>query len=172
MQLTFTKISDKEYISQVLLPDGTQYEVKSYDKVKWLPHDLGHCVIENDLKLKHGFWGCVEAGAIVPSMRLIAGKPKPKAMAHSEKVLREAGQRANEAEVWVGFFLYAAEEKLDQSPNFFQSKLNNMWLSGKSERQTVPFAQARQLCQQLRELRIQWQILQDGESLSFKWSAK
>lgn len=172
MELTFTKISAVEYNSRVLLTNGLQYEVRSYDKAAWLPHDLGHYVVESDLKLKQGFWGCVEAGAIVPSMRLVAGKLNPRAMEHSQKVLRQAGQRATEAEVWVGFFLYAAENKLDQSPNLFQSKLNNMWLSGKPERQIVPFAQARQLCQQLRYLSTEWQILEDGKSLNFKWAVR
>lgn len=170
MEVTFTKISDRQYISHVVRDDGVEFEVKGYDNPKWLPHDLVHFFVEQALGLKYGFWGCVKAGALFDSMRLIKGQLKYNSQSKSKEILRMAGQHNMEAEVWVGFFSHIIPKQLDQNPQALKVALREIWQTNQPERKAVALEEVNQICKELRALYQEWEFLADGQTLTFKWN--
>jgi hypothetical protein len=77
MNITFTRSGEHTYTTSALRDDGVMLEVPSYDRTSPLPHDLAHYVVERELGLNHGFWGCVAAGAIYAGIKVIAGRRRP-----------------------------------------------------------------------------------------------
>ena len=64
-------------MTQVLRDDGVSLEVQSFDRTSTFPHDVAHYIVERELKLEHGFWGCVASGGVFGSVRVIAGRRRP-----------------------------------------------------------------------------------------------
>jgi len=61
MEITFTKTAGRKYEVLVHRDDGVVLEVQSFDRPVRLPHDIAHFVVESELSLKHGLWGCSPA---------------------------------------------------------------------------------------------------------------
>lgn len=63
VEITFLKQTERDYEVFVRRDDGVALQVRSFDRQRRLPHDIAHFVVENELRLQHGFWGLLAAGA-------------------------------------------------------------------------------------------------------------
>src|ERR1700741_2986072 len=105
MQLTVRRLDlDGRYETDITRDDGVSFRVKGVAHAFAIPHDLAHYAIERALRLEHGFWGCIAAGAVFPTMTYLAGRRKPKAAERSKTVLKANGRALVEAEVIVRIF--------------------------------------------------------------------
>src|SRR5947209_2355421 len=102
MQIDFIRESERRLVSVAVRDDGVSVQVPGYGPVAPLPHDLGHFVVERELRLQEGFWGSVAAGAIFPGMAVLTGRQRPHAAERSAAVIRQNGARITQAEVLVG----------------------------------------------------------------------
>src|SRR5436309_3270702 len=127
MEITFTRTGEHTYTTSALRDDGVLLEVASYDRTFALPHDLAHYVVERELGLKRGFWGCVAAGATFGSVKVLSGRRPPHAGERSQAVIREAGQQGTEAEVLVGVMLSIMHEGLESHWPAARAALNRAW---------------------------------------------
>jgi hypothetical protein len=67
--------------------DRVTLELRSYDR-KWrVPHDLAHAVTERELNLSGGVFGCLAAGALFSSARVIEGRCRYDARERSRRLL-------------------------------------------------------------------------------------
>ncbi|MTD59085.1 hypothetical protein [Amycolatopsis pithecellobii] len=67
--------------------DRVTLEMRSYDR-KWrVPHDLAHAVTERELRLGGGVFGCIAAGALFSSVRVLEGRQRHDAAALSRQVI-------------------------------------------------------------------------------------
>ncbi len=64
MRIVFTKISDDRHAVAVSRSDGSSERVELETR-EFLRHDLSHFVIESELPIAKGYWGCVAAGASI-----------------------------------------------------------------------------------------------------------
>ncbi|MFF0463945.1 hypothetical protein [Streptomyces mexicanus] len=71
----------------------------SYDRTFRIPHDLAHAVTERELNLGAGVFGCIAAGAVFSSMRVLAGSPRHDAAARSARIVM-----ANARSITVALF--------------------------------------------------------------------
>jgi hypothetical protein len=62
VRITFTKISDRLHAVKITRVDGTMERAALPSREFWR-HDLAHFVIESEVPLRRGYWGCVAAGA-------------------------------------------------------------------------------------------------------------
>lgn len=62
MRIVFSRISDERHSVSVARTDGTCERIEA-DSREFLRHDLAHFVIESELPIRRGYWGCVAAGA-------------------------------------------------------------------------------------------------------------
>src|SRR5207249_535681 len=98
------------------------------------PHDLAHYVVERELGLKRGFWGCVAAGAMFPGIQVRSGRRPPHAAARSQSLIREAGQHGTEAEVLVSVLLSIMREGLENNWPAARAVLSKEWKPSKPSR--------------------------------------
>jgi hypothetical protein len=172
MKITFTRRGERTYTTTVLRDDGVLLEVPSYDRTHLLPHDLAHYVVERELGLQQGFWGCVAAGALFPGMKVISGRQPPHAAARSQSVIREAGQRGTEAEVLVGALLSIMHGGLEDNWPAARAVLDREWRPNKPSRGPLEAEEVKRVCTALRDAQQRFQALAIGESLTVSWAAE
>jgi hypothetical protein len=135
-----------------------------------MPHDLAHFIIEGELGLQHGFWGCAAAGAVLPGMAVVAGRRRPHAVERSRVVLKAAGQRPNEAEHMVRVVLEVALGRLDErSLTQALARINDAWRPPGASRPLLGAAQAERLCSLVRSTQARWGALEPGAQLVLRW---
>lgn len=67
--------------------DHVTLEMRSYDRKFRVPHDLAHAVTERELKLAGGVFGCLAAGAVFSSARVVEGRCRYDARERSRRLL-------------------------------------------------------------------------------------
>ncbi|MBI1929198.1 hypothetical protein HYR99_33750 [Candidatus Poribacteria bacterium] len=165
MTITFKKGHLRSYSATVLRDDGVELKVPGYDRKYLLPHDLAHYIIERELGLQRGFWGCVAVGAILPGMTMISGRQPPRAAARSKSVMKEAGQHGTEAEVLVSVLLDIMHKGLDKNWSAASAILSKAWKPVKPSCGPLTVEEVRTICQMLRDAQEQWQKLPSEEVL-------
>ena len=77
MKLHMSRVEDRRYQTTAVRADGVTVVVASHGFAHRIPRDLAHYAIEQTLDLRHGFWGAVAAGAMLPGVSLAPGQSAP-----------------------------------------------------------------------------------------------
>lgn len=170
MEITFLRGERLTYSTLVRRDDGVVLQVPAYDRLSSLPHDLAHCIVERELGLKRGFWGCVADGALFPGIVMVSGRKPPHAASRSQAILKEAGQQGTEAEVFVELLLRAMHAGWEQDEAAVRAALAEMWRPRKPSRCLPEPKEVRRICEALREVQERWLALETGQSLTLFWS--
>lgn len=146
--------------------DGVTFEMRSYDRKFRVPHDLAHAVTERDLGLRAGVFGCIAAGAVYGSMRVIAGSPRHDAAVRSARVIKANARSLTLAEVLSGV-MHDAVEGSRTGPLF--KIMRAAW--GSVEERPFPYTEPTlaAVAEKLRALTERWSALAPGEELDFAW---
>ena len=78
--------------------DGVTYAMRGAGGGADLPHDLVHALVESELGIADGIWGCVADGVVWHSMRHVSGRRPPHAAERSDRLKRERAERIGRAE--------------------------------------------------------------------------
>jgi hypothetical protein len=170
MELFFSKDSERTYSTTVKREDGVTLKIKGPDRPLRIPHDLAHFVVENELKLKFGFWGKVAAGVVFPGMEVLAGRRKPHAADRAKAVQAQAGQQGIQAEVLVDVMIKIAENNLPMKAA--QKLLKESWKPSKSARETFTAEEITMASRRLKEAESQWMALPVGGTMKFDWHSQ
>jgi len=103
MKLTFKRLEDRKY-ETLIERDGVRYCLNGPGHMFALPHDLEHFVVEQNLRVKNGFWGSIADGAVVKGMSYLDGKRKPHAEERSKAILKANERPLAEIEVIIRLF--------------------------------------------------------------------
>ncbi|MBV9863996.1 MAG: hypothetical protein JO316_01450 [Abitibacteriaceae bacterium] len=173
MEITFTRSGERACATAVRR-QGLTLSVPTYDRPTCLPHDLAHLIVERELGLRRGFWGCVAEGALFPGMSVVEGRQPPRAAAQSKRILHEmqAEQHGTEAEVLVSVLETIAQRKLETDYPAARALLDAMWRPIRPARELPNAQEIRRICMALRDTQEQWQALPVGQSLTFSWSLR
>lgn len=107
MHLTFVPDPRGECRTLIRRADGAEFELASYSRKHVVPHDLVHAVLERELGIPDGIYGCIAAGAVFSSMTQTGGKKRHDAKVRSARILKEAkGIGISEAFASVFFAAY------------------------------------------------------------------
>jgi len=169
MNITFTRTGERTYTTVAVRDDAVTLHVPSFDRTAPLPHDIGHYVVERELGLRRGFWGCVAQGAPFPGITVASGRQPPHAAARSQEIIREAGQQGTHAEVLVGILLGVLHDGLEGSEPAAQARVSAAWQPAKPERGPISAGETLRVCAALRDIRQRWQALAAGQSLCVEW---
>ena len=100
MRLTFRRLADRRPVeTRVERDDGVVFEMRGAGGGAELPHDLVHALVERELRVTDGIWGCVADGVVWRSMRHVSGRQPPHAAERSAALKRERGSRIQQAEL-------------------------------------------------------------------------
>jgi hypothetical protein len=97
LEITFTRTRPRACATTVRR-DRASFELHGFGRTAELPHDLAHYEVERALGLRHGFWGCVAAGATFQSMTLVQGRRQPAWAERSRELLRRHRGELTEAD--------------------------------------------------------------------------
>ncbi|WP_147252415.1 hypothetical protein [Blastococcus sp. TF02A-30] len=97
--MTFTRMGDRRPVETVVeRDDGVVYAMRGAGGGPDLPHDLVHLLVETELGIADGVWGCVSDGVVWGSMRHVSGRRPPHAGERSDALKRERGAAVMHAE--------------------------------------------------------------------------
>jgi hypothetical protein len=97
--LTFRRLADRRPVeTRVERDDGVVFEMRGPGGGAELPHDLVHALVERELRVADGVWGCVADGVVWGSMRHVSGRQPPHAAERSRRLKRDRARRVMAAE--------------------------------------------------------------------------
>jgi hypothetical protein len=159
MRMTFQRMADRRPVETLVeRDDGVVFAMRGSGGGADLPHDLVHAVVESELALADGVWGCVADGVVWGSMRHVSGRRPPHATERSDRLKRErveAVQRAEGLAHVVGRLAY--EEEILPS---------EVAASG------VPGERVEVAVTAVREATRRWAALPVGERWVFEWPTR
>ena len=171
MRITFTKIAPSKCGVVVERQDGRVIRFPTAGASREFPHDVLHYIVESELGVAYGIWGCVAAGGSFPGMRGLGGHRKPHARERSRAIWKIAGQHPTEFEELAGRFQRIALGDLDRSNGEHAlSMINSSWRPEKHARPLYDLPTVRRVCQQIRGWLDTWNSMEAGESVSADWT--
>jgi hypothetical protein len=78
--------------------DGVVFAMRGAGGGSELPHDLVHALVETELGIADGIWGCVADGVVWNSMRHVSGRQPPHAAERSARLKKERAAAIGRAE--------------------------------------------------------------------------
>ena len=97
--MTFSRLADRRPVeTQVERDDGVVFAMRGAGGGADLPHDLVHALVETELRVPDGIWGCVADGVVWHSMRHVSGRQPPHAAELSARLKRERAAAIQRAE--------------------------------------------------------------------------
>jgi hypothetical protein len=90
MRITFRRFPAHTRAHSVIeRDDGVVYRMQEVTSAgPRLPHDLRHLIVERELAVADGLWGCIAAGAVYRSMDHVRGRRPPHAADRSAELTR------------------------------------------------------------------------------------
>jgi hypothetical protein len=99
VRLTFERMADRRPVETLVQrDDGVVFAMRGAGGGADLPHDLVHAVVEKELQIPDGIWGCVADGVVWRSMRHVAGRQPPHAAGRSAGLKQERAAAVQAAE--------------------------------------------------------------------------
>ena len=99
MRLIFRRMADRRPVeTRVERDDGVVFTMRGAGGGTDLPHDLVHAVVEQQLGVGDGIWGCVADGVVWRSMTHLSGRQPPHAADRSQRLKRERSASIPRAE--------------------------------------------------------------------------
>jgi hypothetical protein len=97
--MTFRRMADRRPVETLVeRDDGVVFAMRGAGGGDDLPHDLVHAVVETQLGVPDGIWGCVADGVVWRSMRHVSGRQPPHAAERSARLKRERAEAIHRAE--------------------------------------------------------------------------
>ncbi|HVW42493.1 MAG TPA: hypothetical protein VHC18_14185 [Amycolatopsis sp.] len=143
--------------------DRVVLELRSYDR-KWrVPHDLAHAVAERELGISAGVFGCLAAGALFSSVRVVEGRLRHDARARGERIVSANARGIARAEIMAGALHHAVEH------HHPVTGARAAW--GSVEESEFPYRETdlARAAAELTRLAGAWSRLDAGAGLEFEW---
>jgi hypothetical protein len=169
MQITVTRIEAKRYTTEIERSDGVTLRVPGYGFMRPLPHDLGHYVVETTLKLPHGFWGSVAAGAKLAGMVVLRGRQKPHADEQAKAIAKANASQLGEAERLVAGVEKLVEHNLDRDWQLVEAHLKEVMAATSANARILDRCDVRDVCAAWRAMQAQWDAVPIGDCLRIQW---
>src|SRR6478672_11528082 len=99
MRMTFQRMADRRPVETLVeRDDGVVFTMRGAGGGSDLPHDLVHAIVEQQLGVGDGIWGCVADGVVWRSMTHVSGRQPPHAADRSQRLKRERSAAVQRAE--------------------------------------------------------------------------
>ena len=172
MEIKVEKLDARRSQSVVTRDDRVTLRVAGYGPSAPLPHDLAHYVVEKELALRRGFWGCVAEGAIFPGMSILAGRQRPHARERSEALCKANSRTLTEVEVIVGVMVELVRNNVPATSPYAAKTVARCLTPRKdSELRTITAANLERLDEGLTVMARRWSEVCVGDTLVVRWQA-
>jgi hypothetical protein len=155
--MTFQRMADRRAVETLVeRDDGVVYAMRGAGGGAGLPHDLVHLLVETELGIADGVWGCIADGVTWGSMRHVSGRRPPHAAERSDRLKRERSTAVMRAEL-----LADVVHRLADGEEVLPSQIT---ASG------LPPARLDVAAQALRHATAHWAALAPGETWVLEWA--
>src|SRR3954468_13249721 len=97
--MTFRRMADRRPVETLVeRDDGVVFAMRGAGGGEDLPHDLVHALVETQLQVADGIWGCVADGVVWRSMRHLSGRQPPHAAERSNQLKKARAAQVQQAE--------------------------------------------------------------------------
>ncbi|MGY1742141.1 MULTISPECIES: hypothetical protein [unclassified Blastococcus] len=155
MRLTFRRMPDRRAVESLVERDGVVYSLRGAGGGAGLPHDLVHALVEEELGIRDGIWGCVADGAVWGTMRHVSGRRPPHVTERSDRLKRERAAAIGRAEALADLVHRLAD--------------GAAVLPGEVARSGVPADRLAAAAGALRAAERRWAALRPGEEWVQEW---
>jgi hypothetical protein len=147
--------------------DGLTVRLPGHGGKCRVPHDLAHLVTERELRLAHGVFGSIAAGAMFQDMAVVGGQPRYDARMRSRAVIKAYADELGLAEVLVGVVHEGVEHAI--GANIVYRQLLEAW--GTLRRAPCPYqvATLRRCLGLIDLLESRWSRVAVGQRLALRW---
>jgi hypothetical protein len=154
--MTFSRLADRRPVeTRVERDDGVVFTMRGAGGGADLPHDLVHAVVETELQITDGVWGCVADGVVWTSMRHVSGRQPPHAAERSARLERERREAVAQAEGVADLVARTAR--------------GAAVLPGEAEAAGVPADRLASAAAALADAERRWRALPPGETWTLEW---
>ncbi|WP_091563907.1 hypothetical protein [Klenkia taihuensis] len=154
MRVVFERMADRRpVVTPLTRDDGVAFTLRGAGGGEDLPHDLVHLLVETELGVRDGIWGCIADGVVWGSMTHVSGRQPPQARPRSERLKKERRDAIGRAET-----LADAVARLSRGEAVPAQQV--AW---------VPAAELHRAAAALREARSRWRALRPGETWDLEW---
>jgi hypothetical protein len=159
VRMTFLRMSDRRPVeTTVERDDGVVFAMRGAGGGAELPHDLVHALVETELGIADGIWGCVADGAVWGSMRHVSGRRPPHVTERSDRLKRERAAAIQRAELVADLVARMARDA--------DVLASQVAASG------VPAARLRAAADALRDDERRWAALAPGATWTVEWRGR
>lgn len=168
MRVHFHRIDDHgTYAVLMWRHDGLTVRLLGDDHDRRIPHELAHLVTERELRLPHGVFGSIEAGAMFGAMSVLEGRPRYDARARSRAVIRAYSTQLGLAEVLSGVVHEGVEH--DVNPRSLHRQLAGAWGSLRPDPFPYRLTEVAHCLRLLLALAARWHRVEAGGRLALRW---
>lgn len=151
----FERMADRRpVVTPLTRDDGVAFTLRGAGGGDDLPHDLVHLLVETELRVRDGIWGCMADGVVWGSMTHVSGRQPPHARERSDGLKKERHEAIGRAES-----LADAVARLSRGEPVPAAQVT--W---------VPVAELQRAAAALREARTRWRALRPGETWELEWA--
>ncbi len=155
--MTFERMPDRRPVETLVeRDDGVAFAMRGAGGGDDLPHDLVHAVVESELGVADGIWGCVADGVVWGSMRHLSGRQPPHAAERSARLKRERAAAVQAAEGLADLVA-----RLARSAEVLPGEVAGVGF---------PPARLQAAAEALRDAECRWAALAPGETRVQEWT--
>jgi hypothetical protein len=157
--MTFTRMADRRVVETLVArDDGVVFAMRGAGGGAELPHDLVHALVEIELGIPDGIWGCVADGLVWGSMRHVSGRRPPHPADRTARLKRERIDEIRRAE-GVADLVHRLAEGAEVLPQQLAEC-------------AVPRDRLEAAAQVLRDATARWSALEPGQVWVVEWPSR
>jgi hypothetical protein len=149
--------------------DGLTVRLSGHGGNRRIPHDLAHFVTERELRLAHGVFGSISAGAMFSGMVVVGGPARYDARGRSYAVIRAYAAEIGLAEVLVGVVHDGVEHSA--GADTVHRQLLEAWGSLRRSPCPYPVTTLRRCLGRIDALEDRWRQVRVGQRLALRWES-
>lgn len=172
MRIRVSRTEERRYESSAVRADGLTVTISGQGFLHRLPRHLGHFAVEDALQLRHGFWGSVMAGALLPGVRIADGQtPARDVIEKSAAITESTAALVMDARGLVASFDEIIDRHLETRWPQVDPALQSLALRRGARLVPLTKTDVARVAAAWRDLDIRWSQVPVGGALEIDWTA-
>jgi hypothetical protein len=173
MRVSFIHIEARRYTATAVRPDGISVAITGHGFAHRMPRDLAHFAVEEALDMRHGMWGSIAAGGLLPGVSVAEGQPLAAGAADKGRAVADAmAQSVTEARTLVAAFDEIVTQNLEGRWPQVDPALQVLTTRRGSRLAPLTKTDVSRVAVAWRALQARWDQVAVGETLQLDWKVQ
>jgi hypothetical protein len=172
VKVRVARTEDGRYHISAVRSDGVTVSMAGHGFAHRLPRDLAHFAVEDALELRHGFWGSVAAGALLPGVTIAEGQPpSSEGATKGAAIVVATAQSVADSRGLVATFDEIIDRKLDGHWPQVDPALQTLTIRRGARLVSLTKTDVARVATVWRALQARWDDVPVGGALELEWKA-